>query len=163
MNIRGNNDDQYLETMTEDIIFDLSKALPGKLKVSEVASVKKLKDKSLEIAEISKNLGVQFVFESSLQRSGDGFNLRCKLVEASTGEDKFINKWFIEENSLQSVVGVLVENIIIGLDIPMVGDFTKIETPKYGDRVALFSSLAYNNWTLKEMADGTAWRMLNES
>ena len=42
-------------------------------------------------------------------------------------------------------------------------DFTKIETPKYGDRVALFSSLAYNNWNLQEMADGTAWRMLNES
>ena len=42
-------------------------------------------------------------------------------------------------------------------------DFTKIETPKYGDRIALFSSLAYNNWTLDEMANGTAWRMLNES
>ena len=42
-------------------------------------------------------------------------------------------------------------------------DFSKIETPKYGDRIALFSSLAYNNWTLNEMADGTAWRMLNES
>mgnify|MGYP001213654239 FL=1 len=42
-------------------------------------------------------------------------------------------------------------------------DFTKIETPQYGDRVALFSSLAYNNWSLQEMQDGTAWRMLNES
>ena len=41
-------------------------------------------------------------------------------------------------------------------------DFSKIETPKYGDRIALFSSLAYNNWTLQEMANGTAWRMLNE-
>ncbi len=42
-------------------------------------------------------------------------------------------------------------------------DFSKIETPIYGDRIVLFSNLAYNNWTLKEMADGTAWRMLNES
>ena len=41
-------------------------------------------------------------------------------------------------------------------------DFTKIETPNYGDRVALFSSLAYNNFTMKEMSDGTAWRILNE-
>lgn len=41
-------------------------------------------------------------------------------------------------------------------------DFAKIETPKYGDRIALFSSLAYNNWNINEMADGTAWRMLNE-
>ena len=42
-------------------------------------------------------------------------------------------------------------------------DFSKIEIPKYGDRIALFSSLAYNNWTLQEMENGTAWRMLNES
>ena len=41
-------------------------------------------------------------------------------------------------------------------------DFNKIENPKYGDRIALFSSLAYNNWSLEEMANGTAWRMLNE-
>jgi len=42
-------------------------------------------------------------------------------------------------------------------------DFSRIETPKYGDRVALFSSLAYNNWNMDEMANGTAWRMINES
>ena len=42
-------------------------------------------------------------------------------------------------------------------------DFSKIESPKYGDRVALFSSLAYNNWTMDEMSNGTAWRMINES
>ena len=39
-------------------------------------------------------------------------------------------------------------------------DFSKIETPKYGDRIALFSSLAYNNWTLQEMSNGTAWKMI---
>ena len=40
-------------------------------------------------------------------------------------------------------------------------NFTKIVSPKYEDRVALFSNLAYNNWTMEEMANGTAWRMLN--
>ena len=40
-------------------------------------------------------------------------------------------------------------------------DFSKIEKPKYEDRIALFSSLAYNMWTMDEMANGTAWRMIN--
>ena len=127
MEIRGEEEDQYLETMTEDLIFDLAKSMPGKLKVSEVSAVRKLKKTDLEIPEIARNLGVQFVFKSSLQRSGTGFNLRCRLVDSETGNDKFINKWFIETNSLQSIVGVLVENIINGLDIAMVGDLTKIE------------------------------------
>ena len=84
MDIRGNEEDQYLETMTEDLIFDLSKVLPGKLKVSEVASVRKLKKTDMEIAEIAKSLGVQFVFKISLQRSGEGFNLRCKFFDKNS-------------------------------------------------------------------------------
>ena len=83
MEIMGNKEDQYLETITEDIIFNLSKALPANLLVSEVSAVRKLKNKEMEVPDIAKSLGVQFVFESSLQRTGEGFNLGCKLVEAS--------------------------------------------------------------------------------
>ena len=41
-------------------------------------------------------------------------------------------------------------------------NFSRIETPKYEDRMDLFSSLAYNNFTLEEMQNGTAWRILND-
>jgi len=127
MEIRGNEEDQYLETITEDIIFDLSSAWPGKLKVSESGDVAKLKNTNLETSEIAKSLGVEYVFSSSLQRYGDGFNLRCRLVEASTGTDKFKNKWYIDANSLQSIVSVLVENIIRALDLDIDSELTKVE------------------------------------
>jgi len=39
---------------------------------------------------------------------------------------------------------------------------TKIETPVYGDRMSLFSSLAYNNFSMEEMRNGTAWRLLSD-
>ena len=41
-------------------------------------------------------------------------------------------------------------------------NFTKIETPIYGDRISLFSSLAYNNFNMEEMRNGTAWSLLND-
>ena len=41
-------------------------------------------------------------------------------------------------------------------------DFTKIEKPKYEERELLFHSLAYANFNLTELQDGTAWRILNE-
>ena len=85
------------------------------------------KNTDLEIADLAKSLGVQYIFKSSLQSYGDGYNLRCRLVEAKTGTDKFLKKWFIEGNSLQSIVGVLAENIITGLDITMAGELKKIE------------------------------------
>ena len=127
MEIIGSEKDQYLETITEDIIFNLSKALPANLLVSDISAVRKLKNTDMELGDIAKSLGVQYVFESSLQRTGDGFNLGCKLVEAKTSTDKFANQWVIEENSLQSIVGVLVENIIMGLDIPLAAELRKIE------------------------------------
>ena len=64
--------------------------------------------------------------------------------------------------SLENGVPVLCDPMCAASPIAET-DFSKIETPKYGDRIALLSSLAYNNWNLKEMTNGTAWRMLNES
>ncbi len=40
-------------------------------------------------------------------------------------------------------------------------NFANIETPKYDDRMALFSNLAYNNFNLEELSNGTAWEILN--
>ena len=127
MEIRGNEEEKYLEAITEDLIFDLSSAVPGRLKVSEPASVRKYKNTDLEIADLAKSLGVQYIFKSSLQSYGDGYNLRCRLVEAKTGIDKLLNKWFIEGKNLQSIVSVLAENIIDGLDISLDGELRKVE------------------------------------
>ena len=127
MEIRGDEADEYLQAITEDLIFDLASAVPGRLKVSEAATVRKYKDTDLEVAELAKRMGVQYVFKSSLQPSGDGYNLRCRLVEASTGIDKLLNKWFIESKNLQSIVSVLAENIIAGLDITLEGELRKVE------------------------------------
>jgi len=117
MKVRGNEDMSYIEAITEDLIFDLSSATRGLLRVSETASVKKYKSNELEYKDLAKALGVNFIFESSIQPDGSGYNLRCRLVEAQSGEDRFINKWFIESKNLQSIVGVLAENIIKELDI----------------------------------------------
>ena len=127
MEIRGDEADEYLQAITEDLIFDLASAVPGRLKVSEAATVRKYKDTDLEVSELAKRMGVQYVFKSSLQPSGNGYNLRCRLVEASTGIDKLLNKWFIESKNLQSIVSVLAENIIAGLDISLEGELRKVE------------------------------------
>ena len=43
------------------------------------------------------------------------------------------------------------------------GDFSKIETPfKPGNREQWAADLAYVQWTVPEMTDGTAWRFLKE-
>ena len=41
-------------------------------------------------------------------------------------------------------------------------DLSHIEKPAYPDRSAWLSHLAYNQFSLEEIADGRAWRMLLE-
>lgn len=117
MQVSGEKENNYIEGITEDLIFDLSNATHGFLRVSEAASVKKYKNNDLEFKDLGAKLGVKFIFQSSIQPDGEGYNLRCRLVDSKTSEDRFINKWFIESRNLQSVVGVLAENIIKELGI----------------------------------------------
>ena len=42
-------------------------------------------------------------------------------------------------------------------------DFTKIEQPRYPDREPLYYSMAYGQFTAKEMSSGYSWRLLDES
>ena len=117
LDARGDKELEYVEEITEDLIFELSSATNGLLRVPEIASVKKYKSKDLEYSELGKALDVNYIFQSSVKPEGLGFNLRCRLVEAKSGKDIFINKWFIDRNYIQSIVGVLAENIIKELNI----------------------------------------------
>ena len=82
------------------------------MKVSETGKVKKFKNTDKSLDELADDIGVEYVFQSSIQADEDGFNLRCRLYDSDQGKDRFINKWFIESKNLQTIVGVLVENII---------------------------------------------------
>jgi hypothetical protein len=42
-------------------------------------------------------------------------------------------------------------------------DFSKIETPKYAEREPLYYSMAYGQFTAKEISNGYAWKVLDES
>ena len=63
--------------------------------------------------------------------------------------------------SLQNGVPVFCDSVNCAAAPISETNFAKIETPKYEDRMSLFSSLAYNNFNLAEMQDGTAWEILN--
>ena len=41
-------------------------------------------------------------------------------------------------------------------------DFSLIENPVYPDRTPWLQHLAYNQYSMAELGDGTAWRMLRE-
>ena len=127
VNSSSSNNLSYLETITEDLIFDLSSSSQGLLNVKESSSVRKHKNSDLSIEDLAKKIGVDYVFKSSIKPDENGYHLRCRLYDAYYQKDVFSNKWFIESQNLQSITGVLVDNIVKELDIDVLDGFERVE------------------------------------
>ena len=127
MDVGNNSELNYLEAITEDLIFDLISSSQGLLNVSESGTVKKYKNSELSLEDLADDIGVDYIFQSSVQPDANGYHFRCRLFDSNKGKDRFINKWFIESKNLQSIVSVLVENIVQELDIETSDAFTRIE------------------------------------
>ena len=162
MDVGSYNELNYLETITEDLIFDLTSSSQGLIKVSEPSEVRKYKDSDLTLEELADNIGVDYVFKSSVQPDDNGFIFRVRLFDSDAGKDMFINKWFIEKNSLQSVVSVLIDNIVKELGIEQSEDYARLEYDAEAYDLYLQSKSLY---TLAKTADDNlkAIQMMEQS
>lgn len=71
------------------------------------------------------------------------------------------NAWVVITDHSNAAIDAMVEGVpaIMTDPIRKLGDITGVENPPL-DR-DLFRNLAYHQWTLEEIASGTAWEMLN--
>jgi transcriptional activator of cad operon len=73
----------FADGMTEELIDRLSK-IPG-LRVPPPTSSFYFKDKKISIADIAKSLGVEYVLDGSLRKSGSTLRIAARLVRADSG------------------------------------------------------------------------------
>jgi hypothetical protein len=124
---RGDVEDDFLaDSITENVILELNElknSLQLELNVSELDTVKKYINSELSLEDLANDIGVDYIFLSSVQPNTNGYIFRVKLysnklLEYSKKEgDVFINKWTIERKNIQSVVGIFVEDILQGLEL----------------------------------------------
>jgi TolB-like protein/class 3 adenylate cyclase/Flp pilus assembly protein TadD len=83
-NLSGDPEQGYFsDGITNDLITDLSKF--SELAVIASHSVFTYKGKSARIEEVARELGVRYVVEGSVQRTGDTVRVNVQLIEATTG------------------------------------------------------------------------------
>ncbi len=91
-NLSGDyNQDYFADGITEDLITDLSK-LSG-LDVISRNSVFAYKGKPLVLADVGRNLGVRFVVEGSVRRTGDQLRLNVQLINVATRGNLWANRF----------------------------------------------------------------------
>ena len=91
-NLSGDLSQEYFaDGITEDLITDLAK-LSG-LDVIARNSVFAYKGKPLVLADVGRDLGVRFVVDGSVRRTGDQIRLNAQLIDIATGDNLWANRF----------------------------------------------------------------------
>lgn len=80
---QGMKEEEFADGMTEELIDKLSK-IPG-LRVPSPTSSFYFKDKQIPVADIARSLGVAYVVDGSVRKSGTQLRVAARLIRADNG------------------------------------------------------------------------------
>jgi TolB-like protein/class 3 adenylate cyclase len=117
-NLGGDPAQSYFsDGITNDIITDLSKF--SELFVIASHSVFAYKGKAARIEDVSRELGVRYVVEGSIQRAGDRLRINVQLIEGARGHHIWAERYDrpteeifrLQDEIVQTIVGTLVARL----------------------------------------------------
>lgn len=83
-NLSGDPDQEYFaDGLTEDLTTDLSR-LDGSFVIARNTAFT-YKDKPVDVRQVGRDLGVRYLLEGSVRRSGDRVRVNAQLIDAETG------------------------------------------------------------------------------
>jgi adenylate cyclase len=122
-NLSGDPEQEYFaDGMTEDIITALSRF--RSLSVTARNSTFGYKGKSPDVREIARDLGVRYVLEGSVRMGSDRARITGQLVDASTGNHLWAERYDRELKSLFEVQDDVTEAIVAAI-APEIGDMER--------------------------------------
>ena len=117
-NISGDPKEDYLsDGITENIITALSKT-PQMLVIAR-NSVFTYKGKPVMVQQVSDELGVRYVLEGSVQKSGDKLRVTAQLIDAKTGNHLWSERYDRDLKDLFELQDDITKNVITALQIKL--------------------------------------------
>lgn len=141
VNMSDDPEQEYFsDGISEDIITALSKT--SKLFVIARTSSFRYKGKEKDIRQIGRELGVRYVLEGSVRRSGDSLRITAQLIDTKTGNHLWGHRY---ERGLKDVFALQDEitmKIITSLQVTLTeGEQARLLTKRIGDLNLYFKSL----------------------
>ena len=117
-NISGDQKEDYLsDGITEQIITALAK-IPQMLVIAR-NSVFTYKGKPVMVQQVSKDLGVRYVLEGSVQKSGDELRITAQLIDAKTGNHLWSERYDRDLKDLFELQDNITKNVITALQVKL--------------------------------------------
>jgi adenylate cyclase len=113
-NMSGDPEQEYFsDGITEDLITDLSK-VSGLFVISR-NSVFRYKGKAVQPEKVSQELGVRYLLEGSVRRSGDRVRITAQLIDATTGGHLWAERYDGELRDIFALQDEVTQKIVTAL------------------------------------------------
>jgi len=117
-NMSGEKEQEYFsDGITEDIISALSQ-IPT-LFVIASQSTFTYKGKPVKIQQVGEDLGVRYVLEGSVQRSGDTLRVTAQLIDATTGHHLWSERYDREMKGIFALQDDITMKVITALQVKL--------------------------------------------
>jgi adenylate cyclase len=103
--------------MTEEIITALSRV--PRLFVIARSSTDTYKGKPVKVRQVSEELGVRYVLEGSVQRSGDRVRITAQFIDALTGKHLWANRYDRDLKDIFALQDEITINILTNLQVKL--------------------------------------------
>src|SRR6202043_579808 len=119
-NLSNDPDQQYFaDGITEDLTTDLSR-LAGMLVISRNTAFT-YQDKRVDTKQIGRELGVRYVLEGSVRRSGSRVRVNAQLIDAETDAHLWAERLDGDTGDLFALQDEITSRIAAALDLELVG------------------------------------------
>ena len=110
--------DYFSDGLTQNLISSLSN-LYGLFVISANSSFA-YKGKAVKVQQVAEELGVQFVLEGSVQKSGNRVRFNTQLVDALTGRHMWSERYDRDFEDLFKVQDEIVKNVVTALQVELI-------------------------------------------
>jgi adenylate cyclase len=118
VNLSGDPQQEYFsDGITDDIITELSRF--SELLVIARNSTFQYKGKAIDIRQIGRDLGVRYILEGSIRRSGDRIRINAQLIDALTGAHRWADRYdrelsdvfVVQDEVIRTIVALLAAHV----------------------------------------------------
>jgi adenylate cyclase len=130
-NLSGDPEQEYFaDGITEDLTTDLSR-ISGLFVVARNSSFS-YKGRSVDLRSVAEELGVRYILEGSVRRSGDQVRINAQLIDGSSGGHLWAERFDGTMANVFSLQDEVNRRIVSALEVKLTADdrrqFEKVET-----------------------------------
>jgi len=137
LNMSKETDQEYfIDGLTDDLITDLSK-ISGVFVIARNSAFA-YKGKTVQVKEIAQELGVRYVLEGSVRRTGDEIRINAQLIDAITGHHLWAERYDGTMGKIFALQDRITQKIVTALAVKLTGSEKELVGKKGTDNVAAY-------------------------